>query len=360
MTRVPRALLTLACVVAFAAAGDPCKVRLAPDALRELPPKEFVRAHSIAWVADDALLIGDGGGIARYTISTAQTMRLIGPRAVPNGLARVENLATDGRTVVAFNTAYEDVAADAASGRIRYGRKAMSFQLAAVAVRGDVVAALGYPQPPANGADPSLWLGRLGDEWQAFQSADKLAAITSPPRFTLTSVPPFAGAIAIESDGTIDVVTGWRAGIWRYRSNGTRLTVLGSALTQLVIPPIPFGDSRIENPDARYLEVANRQPTADDVIATPDGPAIVVRTADGNRVQWHLWFPAAVGLRRGERNAARIGSGRRVVEGNRGERRRAARRRRAAEASMKIVTGHTIAHALQWPETFGAYRWLSF
>jgi hypothetical protein len=48
----------------------------------------------------------------------------------------------------------------------------------------------------------------------------------------------------------------------------------------------------------RYREIVNRQPFGEDLIATPDGPAIVVRLAHDDRIEWELWYPNAERLER--------------------------------------------------------------
>jgi hypothetical protein len=47
--------------------------------------------------------------------------------------------------------------------------------------------------------------------------------------------------------------------------------------------------------DGRYRLLLNTQPTIDDLVLTPKGPAIVVRIGENARTRWELWWPRSDG-----------------------------------------------------------------
>ena len=298
-----RSAVVAALVTDAAHAAGGCVETLHPVSVHELPP-EAALARSVTWLRDGVLAIAADSGIHEYAVADRSLKLLVGPRTVPDGLPHAWEVATDGRTLVAFNLDYSELAFDLAGGRIVHARRFPAMQILDVAVRGDTMVVLGYPLILDREKNGALWSGKIGASWESFrllhkvddQDADKLRSC----------FPPFGGAVIIQRDGTIAMITAAEPGVRRFRPDGTPLSTLGQGLADLVPANVAavrksyFGDLT-----GRYLEVLNRQPMADDLVETPAGLAIVVRRAGEGKVWWELWFPGdGGGLRRSIQLAA--------------------------------------------------------
>jgi hypothetical protein len=121
---------------------------------------------------------------------------------------------------------------------------------------------------------------------RVLSSADALA------RWRLT-MHPYGGATVILPDHSVAVATSSEPGIYRYDAAGKLLEVRGTSLTSLVVDSPRLAKDFGTDVIGRYREVLNRQPTIDDLVVTPAGLAILVRSASGNRIQWQLWRAGA-------------------------------------------------------------------
>jgi hypothetical protein len=112
------------------------------------------------------------------------------------------------------------------------------------------------------------------------------------------SAPPYTGALAMGADGTLYVVTAIEPGVFAYRADGKALPPLGTDLRALTVPHLRDVVQRYRADElGRHRDLLNKQPTIDDLIITPDGPALVVRTVKGDLVSWDIWYPGTTGLR---------------------------------------------------------------
>jgi hypothetical protein len=148
-------------------------------------------------------------------------------------------------------------------------------------------------QNPAWGA---VWVGPLKATWDELWPLHTLrGAEDSAQRFRYC-LWPLGGALAVEPDGGIDVIVTCEPGVYRYGPDGRLREVLGAQLADLV--GWGLKEAWISYPDdstARYREIINRQPWVDDLVATPDGPAIVVRLHREGVTRWELWYPRSEG-----------------------------------------------------------------
>lgn len=290
---------TVAAVIAVAAvpaAAGGCVETLHAVSVHELPAA--VGPRGLAWLRDGVVAIGADSGIYEYGLADRSLEPLVARRAVPDGLPHVWDVATDGRSLVAFNLDYSELAYDLAGARIVTARRFPAMQILDMAVRGDTMVVLGYPAVLEREKNGALWSGKLGAKWESFRLLHK---VDDDDTAKLRSCfPPFGGAVTIQRDGTVAMITAAEPGVRRFRTDGTPLPTLGGGLVDLVPANIAavrtsyFGDLT-----SRYVDVLNRQPMADDLIETPAGLAIVVRRAAEGSVSWELWFPGeGGGLRR--------------------------------------------------------------
>jgi hypothetical protein len=288
-------LILLLLLAAGTAAASPCET-LEPLFVRPLPLPTFRRLGGVAWRDDRRLLIGAESGVNEYDLEGGGVKRVVSASAIPYGLPAVTNLASDGQRLFAFNLDYSDLAFDLASSRILQARRHAALQIMDVAVRGDTLAVLG--RPIMLKADfGALWVGRIGAPWEEFRGFRPLQgeAVT----IYKGAIAPYGGAVVIQKNGTVAMVTPAEAGVRRFAADGTQFPTLGAELTQLVVPRLPEAIRKYNIDErGRYEQIFNRQPTIDDLLDTSDDLAVVVRRIADGRVTWDLWFPDAKTTRR--------------------------------------------------------------
>lgn len=290
-------LIALSSTASDRAGLSACVEALAPTSSRALPLPAFAITQTVAWNGDGKLLIGLKDGIVTYDPVTGSSAPLVPGDPIPNGLSYVVGLDSDGKNVFAFNLDYSDLLANAKSGQIAVARRHAALQIASVAIRGDKVAVLGFPVLLKGTDFAQLWIGDPGAPWETFLPLHPVdPKVTSLVRFAIA---PYGGAVTFANDDTVAMISPAEPGIFRYRTDGTPLPTLGRGLRELVVPRIPEATKGFaQDPEGRYREVLNKQPTIDGLVATPDGLAIVVRRWSEGAVGWELWFPDADGVRR--------------------------------------------------------------
>jgi hypothetical protein len=290
-----RRLLLAALLAAGTAAAQPCET-LEATFVRQLPLPTFARVGGVAWRNGGKLLLGAESGVNEYDIVSGDVRRVVSASAIPYGLPDVMNLATDGRRLFAFNLDYSDLAFDLDAAKILRARHHAALQIADVAVRGDTVAVLGRPVLLQRDFG-SLWVGPIGAPWQEFRGIHPLGGEAAD--IYKGAFAPYGGAVVIQKNGTIAIVTPAEAGVLRFAADGTQLPTIGRGLTELMVPRLPEILRRYASDvDGRYSQILNRQPIIDDLLETSDGLAIVVRRVAGERLTWELWFPDEQSKRR--------------------------------------------------------------
>jgi hypothetical protein len=283
-------LFLLACcqAAAFAQTIAPVSVMKLDDA-----------TSGVAWLSAERIVTAGQSGVRALSLRDGQWSELIAPTPVPGGLPDPLSVATDGRAIVASNGFERTQFACRADNKQRlFARLSPSFMVIDVAVSGGKLFVLGWPVD-ASGASNNpdgvaVWRGGLSPLFEKFQPLHRIQAGTESISIFDDSLPIYGGAMAIEPDGTLDVITAAERGIYQYASNGTFRKRLGAALGELVVHRMhDINFTYASDPIARYREVVNRQPTVDDLVVTPDGPAIVVRLARNDRIEWELWYPNA-------------------------------------------------------------------
>lgn len=270
---------------------------------RTLPPKTMHNLATptlgIAWLdASTVLLAADG--VVAYRIKDSQTSTVVAKSAVPAGLPSVDGVATDGRTVAAFTVMDNSQFVARVSDRKRIlARTSGRFYVMGMAVAGDRLYVLGMPIDRSGVANPdgvAVWVGALDANWSDFKPLHKIKSPAATRVFNDATF-PHAGSIATDNEGNVYVTTSAEPGIYRYDAAGKLTATYGAALSDLVIGRMHDLNYRYAtDPEGRYRDLLNLQKTIDQLVITPDGPALVVRTVHANRVQWALEYPGPQGV----------------------------------------------------------------
>ena len=271
--------------------ASPCTETLGPTFLRELSLSTLRRAQSVAWIDDGRVAIGTDNGVFEYGLAKG-ALRQVTTRAT---LPDIEDIATDGRTLVAFNQDYSDVAIDLATGKVLASRmRTPGLQMLDIAVRDRSMFVLGFPVPFKRKENGIVWRGGIGGNWETFRKLHGLG--DDATMIAQSAFAPLGGAMVVQKDGTIAAITPAEAGVTRIRLDGTKLPPLGVRLSELTVPRL-HEVRRIfaRDVNGRYAQILNKQPIADDLVETSDGLAIVVRRANAGKLGWELWFPEAAG-----------------------------------------------------------------
>jgi hypothetical protein len=242
-------------------------------------------------------LIASEKGISSITASGGAPKEVISPYSLPDGLPDPQAVASDGKSVVATSWAsHGSFSRRIADGKRLIAQGGLRLTVMDVAVRGGRSCVLAFAPPPSD-ADKStaLWCGSLSDSWGEVLPLHHLHSEHARELF-LAAPGPYAGAVVMEPDGAIDVITGAEPGLYRYGADGKLKEILGQSVDDLVVESmkeimVKFAMD-LEN---RYRLLLNAQPIIDDLVVTPNGPAILVRLAAGDKIHWELWYPLRSG-----------------------------------------------------------------
>ena len=288
-------LLSFIAVVGLAAAvsaAGPCEERLTPEKLEKLPVPAFLRTRDVSWVDPQRLAFATSKGIQLRPASGGSVQRL------PADIQEVIRVASDGKTLVASNFDYTDVAVDVRSGKMTHHRRRYAMSIRDIAVAGPKVGILGFPVRVEGVDFGNVWTGPLGAAWEKYTLLEP-AGTDKEMDYLRLSFPLYSGAVAMAADGTTFAVTHGKPGVARYVPDGRRAAALGRGLTELVVRNLPETTTKYgKDPLSHYTEILNRQPFADDLVLLPEGPAIVVRQFARGTIWWELWFPNETKTRR--------------------------------------------------------------
>jgi hypothetical protein len=294
-----RNMLLILCIIFLLACAPVGAQTLAPFKSRLLDAP----ATGVTWLDASHVAVAGPSGVRTVSLTDGATAEMISTKPVPHGLPDPLSVTSDGKSVVASNGfTRSQFACKAANHERLFARSSPFFLAIDVAVAGDKLYLLGSPVDANgvnNGGGIAVWRGGLNSHFENFEP---LHHITSGPLSATIfndSLPVYGGAMAVEPDGALDVITAAEAGVFQYSADGILRRRLGSGLGEIVMRRMhdlnfTYGDDQL----ARYREVVNRQPTIDDLVATPDGPAIVVRTVSDDVVRWELRYPNDVRLDR--------------------------------------------------------------
>jgi hypothetical protein len=226
---------------------------------------------------------------------------------MPDGAPYPEFIATDGKLVAIVGGGSASAMFRSADGKYLFGYLRGPLNPRGLAVSGGKAYIMG-------------WLTRM--ETTADQQRGALFAETPPdtlgktPIHRVLSSPEalgrwrltmsqYAGATVALPDGSIAIVTSAEPGVFHYDRNGKLLEVLGSGIDSLIVDSKRLVQVFGKDLDGRYRHDINLQPVIDDLVATPGGLAILVRSAESDEIHWELWTVNATGVARRQPLAVR-------------------------------------------------------
>lgn len=291
----------LTAALAFVAGVAVAAPALAPIAVHPLTPECGQGLVAVTWVSRDSVIVGGLDGVHRYSLTDKHCRTLVDGGT--DGIERVMNVVSSGPLFYAFAFPTPQYAGDVNDGHALYQNKISGgFIFSDIALYGHTRYLLGHYSTDTSQTlpFPIVWRTSIPahpkehikpEPVHFVQTAKALDAIRK-------SSPPHTGSLAVDGQGTLYVFTAVEPGVFRYRADGTALPPLATDLQELVIPRLAdlFNLYRVDE-TARYRDLINKQPTVDDLVVTPDGPALVVRTVANEHVTWALWYPAEHGVR---------------------------------------------------------------
>jgi hypothetical protein len=265
---------------------------LAPRMAVPLPSGMGRSVLDVAWESADGLLIATANGVHRYSLRDRAVQKILSVTPLPDGLPYPMAIASDGTALVAASSIGMG---GAYSMRLRDGKRIFAqagrFMPLDPAVRGQRVCFLAFQFHEKS--NEAVWCGALNEAWSKYKSVHRLR---SGEKIFRDAWDRFGGAIALGEDGSLTVITSAEPGVFRYAPDGTLIETSGQSFDELVLTAMREMRSRFASDvDGRYHLLLNTQPIIDDLVLTPQGPAIVVRIGTKARTRWELWWPRADG-----------------------------------------------------------------
>jgi hypothetical protein len=265
---------------------------------RAIPLEIGKNAKDITWSGADALLVATELGIYRMPIAAGLPAEIIKGISVPDGLPEPTALSSDGKVVsaISFYT-FSRYALRLADRKRLVAQRGISLIPMDIAVFGSRSCVLGFVPNPALEAqkDVAVWCGGPSDFWTELKPIHYLHNEHARDLFR-ESPGELGGRIAVEPDGTVDVITSVQPGVFRYGGDGKLREILGQSIDDLVLESIKEIKTKFASDlENRYRLLLNAQPIIDDLVVTPAGPAILVRLADKDKIHWELWYPLRSG-----------------------------------------------------------------
>jgi hypothetical protein len=248
-------------------------------------------AADVAWINDEEVLVVlTEGGVVRVSVKSKKASVWVPKGSLPDGSPYPELVATDGRLVVIMGGGMRHAMFRTIEGKYLYGYHGGALMPRGLAVTHGKAFALGWLTKIGTTADQqrgALFPQTPGSEVQE-SPIHRMLTEEGLQRWRLTAHPYGGSAVAL-ADGSVALVTSAEPGVYRYDRNGKLLEVLGSGIDDLIVDSVALVKSYGQDVDGRYRQLLNRQPTIDDLVATPGGVAILVRIASGPNVGWELW-----------------------------------------------------------------------
>lgn len=248
-------------------------------------------ASDVTWESAYAVLIASNLGVHRYSLRTRTVERLISAAPLPDGVPDPEAVASDGATVKVISGIAMGSYSMRLADRKRLIAQRIRFVPLDVAVRGERACVLAHET--RRKTNEVVFCGKINEFWPKYTPVHRL---TSGERIFPHAMLGLAGAIALDADGSLTVITSAEPGVFRYAPDGKLIEKSGESFDELVITAMREIPARFAGDIAgRYRLLLNTQPIIDDLVLTPRGPAIVVRVAEKERIRWELWWPRAHG-----------------------------------------------------------------
>lgn len=259
------------------------------------PIEEVGFLNGIAFGLNETVLLGGAPGLLSVPLSGGRPSAVIPPGMPPAGTMEVERVRSVVGVASCFSLRRQQFIVRLADGKRLLSRAAPDFGVMDMTVAGETLWVLGTPVNKTGADNPegiALWGGPLTGDFEALRPTHRLSGGENSRKGFLYSSSPYAGAVAGLPDGSVWVVVASEPGLYHYDKNRRLLEILGQGLGELVISRLDDLNWRFAtDPVGRYTRILNVQPTIDDLVVTPEGPAIVVREVSDNSVRWSLWYP---------------------------------------------------------------------
>lgn len=251
-------------------------------------------AADVTWLGDNDLLVAlTIGGVVRVSLDPARVKLWLAQGDVPDGVPSAELIASNGDLVVVMGGGIRNYVFRKRDGTPIDGFMGGPLNPRGLAVTRNTAFYMGWVTK--NGTDEDQQRGVLWSQAPGGKLSERpmhriVSGDDALARWRLT-MHPYGGSMVALPDGSIGVVTSAEPGIFRFDAQGKLLEVLGSGIDSLVVDSPRLVKSYARDIVGRYDDVLDRQPSIDDLVATPSGLAILVRVAQEGRVQWQLWHP---------------------------------------------------------------------
>jgi hypothetical protein len=269
-----------------------CVETLAPYKTADLSWAEYPRLQDIAWVDSENVALATWHGVSVYSIPHGRASWLVPLDTVEN----VMRVSSDGRTIVAANAMYSMIAVDAESGKVVAQTNNLPVRVTDLAYGSGQLTILGTTNGK-NVPAAMLYAGDITEPIEKYRAIGPLDADQAlVARLALVTQ---GGSVVREPDGTIETIVPWRAGMQHVSASGTLQQHDAGSLSALMVPEVDDLMKRYASDfPGRYTNILNKQPIADDIVATDQGTAVVVRHVESDRVHWSLWFVDGHAVRR--------------------------------------------------------------
>lgn len=251
-------------------------------------------AADVTWLNDNELLVAlTKGGVVKVALAPASVRAWLRESPLPDGIPAAELIAANGDLVVVMGGGRRNFMFRRADGTYLHSYADGGLYPRGLAVSGGLAFYIGWVTRSGTDADQQqgvLWTQAAGRARSERPLHRIVSGDDALARWRLT-MHPYGGAAVALPDGSVALITSAEPGIFRYGRDGKLLEVLGNAIDALVVDSLRLAKSYGRDVVGRYRDVLDRQPSIDDLVVTPRGVAILVRTAAGNSIEWQLWKP---------------------------------------------------------------------
>jgi len=249
----------------------------------------------VAWLNDDEVLVALMiGGVSKVATRTCKVSMWVPIGAPPDGVPHAELIDADGDLVVVMAGNWRSFSFRKADGSYLQEYEGGALFPRGLAVSRGKAFYLGWVTPKNTDADQQsgvLWT-QTATQPMAGRPLHRIVSGPDALARWRKTMHPYGGSVVTLADGTIALMTSAEPGIFHYDQNGRLLEVLGSGIDELILDSSRMIGSYGRDVVGRYHDFLDRQPTIDDLVATPSGVEILVRqAAKDSTIAWQLWTP---------------------------------------------------------------------
>ncbi|HVS31961.1 MAG TPA: hypothetical protein VMS98_10925 [Thermoanaerobaculia bacterium] len=273
---------------------------LRAEFVRRLPDEIGPSIRDVAWRGRDTLLFATNQGVYSYTLAApGRAARVLPAVPIPDGVREPRSIDTDDTLAIVTSPMPPSGYVWETKGNERViAQTSAELSVSQSAIFGKTlcIMAANLRATASELKSGSVWCGNVEQGWSTFKPVHRIRSGDAAVDRYRRAILHHGGSIARAGDGSFYVVTAAEPGVFHYSTAGRLLDVTGNNLEDLVLTDMrdlaaKFGMD-IEN---RYRLMLNTQPTIDDLVVTPEGPAILVRLAEKNKIRWELWYPDRAG-----------------------------------------------------------------